>query len=62
MKKGETLKTKLCKLKPMTEKEDKDVEYIISCQICGIKYWRNKPAIQEQEVPAPKRCGKQEQK
>ena len=46
----------------MTEKEDKDVDYIISCQTCGIKYWRNKPAIQEQEVPAPKRCGKQEQK
>ena len=39
MKKGETLKTKLCKLKPKTEKEDKkDVDYIISCQTCGMKY------------------------
>ena len=39
MKKGETLKTKLCKLKPTTEKEDKkDLGYIISCQTCGMKY------------------------
>ena len=40
MQKGETLKTKLCKLKPTTEKEDKkDVDYIISCQTCGMKYF-----------------------
>ena len=39
MKKGETLKTKLCKLKPNTEKEDKnDVDYIISCKTCRMKY------------------------
>ena len=39
MKKGETLKTKLCKLKPNTEKEDKkDVDYILSCQTCQMKY------------------------
>ena len=39
MKKGETLKTKLCKLKPTTEKEDKkDVDNIICCQTCGMKY------------------------
>ena len=39
MKKGETLKTKLCKMKPKVEKEDKkDVDYIISCQTCQMKY------------------------
>ena len=39
MKKGETLNTKLCKLKPTTEKEDKkDVDYIISYQTFGMKY------------------------
>ena len=39
MKKGETLKTKLCKMKPKVEKEDKkDVDYIMSCQTCQMKY------------------------
>ena len=39
MKKGTTLASVLCKLKQKTEKEDrKDVDYIITCKSCEMKY------------------------
>ena len=39
MKKGTTLASVLCKLKQKTEKEDKkDVDYIINCKSCEMKY------------------------
>ena len=39
MKKGTTLASLLCKLKQKPEKEDKkDIDYIINCKSCEMKY------------------------
>ena len=39
MKNGVTLASLLCKLKQITEKEDrKDLNYILKCEMCAMKY------------------------